>query len=407
MSPATTTDTPASASTSGSTRSGRRTRRAYLERFRETLPGKSLLANHRHAEFALGRFYKAEIEEEDGVLYLVPSFYMVRSPENEEARLAQKKKSHKKGKWEKKLAKVQTTLETFTGEVKPGNQTALGTRAHPFAIYIARMHRRIHELWGFGFLEDLDNKSADYPLNDPNLWVNLELSVNPDGTLHKVTIAKTSGKTEFDVAAVDTVISSAPFEATPEAIRSVDGRIYLRWGFYRNWRQCGTFNVEPSADLAELVVPEREAAAERVPLQLALVVDRSGSMAGPKLAYAKRCASWLAGRLRPADRLALVDYDDRVRLLAPLAPVDHAALARAIDSIHARGSTNLSGGWLKGFEELQRGDAAAVRKVLLLTDGLANQGITDPATLGSPPARAVTASARRRSASARASTRTC
>ena len=107
------------------------------------------------------------------------------------------------------------------------------------------MHRRIHELWGFGFLEDLDNKGADYPLNDPNLWVNLEISVNPDGTLHKVTIAKTSGKTEFDVAAVDTVISSGPFEATPEAIRSVDGRIYLRWGFYRNWRQCGTFNVEP------------------------------------------------------------------------------------------------------------------------------------------------------------------
>jgi hypothetical protein len=63
--------------------------------------------------------------------------------------------------------------------------------------------------------------------------------------VHKVTIAKTSGKNEFDVAAIDTVISSAPYEATPEAIRSVDGRIYLRWGFYRNWRQCGTFNVEP------------------------------------------------------------------------------------------------------------------------------------------------------------------
>ena len=91
----------------------------------------------------------------------------------------------------------------------------------------------------------LDDKAADYPLNNPDLWTNLEVSVNADGTVHKVTIAKTSGKTEFDVAAIDTVLSSAPFEATPEAIRSVDGRIYLRWGFYRNWRQCGTFNVEP------------------------------------------------------------------------------------------------------------------------------------------------------------------
>jgi len=164
---------------------------------------------------------------------------------DEERQVAARKMSSKKGRWERKLDAIKSSLENFVPDVRPGNQTALKTRAHPFALFIARMHRRIHELWGFGFLEDLDNKSADYPLNDPNLWVNLEVSVNQDGSLHKVTIAKTSGKTEFDVAAIDTVISSAPFDATPEAIRSVDGRVYLRWGFYRNWRQCGTFNVEP------------------------------------------------------------------------------------------------------------------------------------------------------------------
>ncbi|HEU4730002.1 MAG TPA: energy transducer TonB [Kofleriaceae bacterium] len=164
---------------------------------------------------------------------------------DEERQVAARKMTSKKGRWERKLDAVKSSLENFVPDVRPGNQTALKTRAHPYALYIARMHRRIHELWGFGFLEQLDSKGSDYPLNDPNLWVNLEISVNPDGTLHKVTIAKTSGKTEFDVAAVDTVLSSAPYEATPEAIRSVDGRIYLRWGFYRNWRQCGTFNVEP------------------------------------------------------------------------------------------------------------------------------------------------------------------
>lgn len=164
---------------------------------------------------------------------------------DEERQVAARKTSATKGRWERNLAAIQSSLENFVPDVRPGNQTALKTRAHPFAIYIARMHRRIHELWGFGFLEDLDNKSADYALNDPNLWVNLEISVNSDGTLHKVTIAKTSGKTEFDVAAVHSVVSAAPYEPTPEAIRSVDGRIYLHWGFYRNWRQCGTFNVEP------------------------------------------------------------------------------------------------------------------------------------------------------------------
>jgi len=164
---------------------------------------------------------------------------------DEERQVAARKMTSKKGRWERKLDAVKSSLENFVPDVRPGNQTALKTRAHPYALYIARMHRRIHELWGFGFLEQLDDKGADYPLNDMNLWVNLEVSVNPDGSLHKVTIAKTSGKTEFDVAAVDTVISAGPYEATPEAIRSVDGRIYLRWGFYRNWRQCGTFNVEP------------------------------------------------------------------------------------------------------------------------------------------------------------------
>ena len=164
---------------------------------------------------------------------------------DEERQVAARKMSSKKGRWEKKLDAIKSSLENFVPDVRPGNQTALKTRAHPYALYIARMHRRIHELWGFGFLEQLDSKGADDPLNDPNLWVNIEMSINPDGTVHKVTIAHTSGKTEFDVAAVDTVITAGPYEATPEAIRSVDGRIYLRWGFYRNWRQCGTFNAEP------------------------------------------------------------------------------------------------------------------------------------------------------------------
>jgi outer membrane biosynthesis protein TonB len=162
-----------------------------------------------------------------------------------ERQVAARAMSAKKGRWERKLEAIKSSLENFTPDIRPGNQTALKTRAHPFALYVARMHRRIHELWGFGFLESLDDKASDFPLNDFELFVNIELSINPDGSVHKTTIAKTSGKLEFDVAALDTVISAAPYNETPEAIRSVDGRVYLRWGFYRNWRQCGTFNVEP------------------------------------------------------------------------------------------------------------------------------------------------------------------
>jgi hypothetical protein len=159
--------------------------------------------------------------------------------------LARRKASHHKGRWEQKLARIHSALENFTPEVRPGNQTALGTRAHPFAIYVARMHRRIHELWAFGFIDALNAKASANPLNDPMLAVTMEIVLGPEGTVDKVTIVRPSGLLTFDVAAVDTVLSAGPYEAPPRDIRSADGKVYTHWTFHRDDRLCGTYFADP------------------------------------------------------------------------------------------------------------------------------------------------------------------
>ena len=136
--------------------------------------------------------------------------------------------------------------------------------------------------------------------------------------------------------------------------------------------------------MLELLAPPAPAQVARRPLALSLVIDRSGSMAGPKLDVTRRCAAFLVEHLAPTDQLSIVSFDDEIRLVAPLVPVgdNRVPLLAAIAGIFSGGSTNLSGGWLKGIETLAALDGEAVtRRVLLLTDGQANVGIKDAGQL--------------------------
>lgn len=118
----------------------------------------------------------------------------------------------------------------------------------------------------------------------------------------------------------------------------------------------------------------------RPPIALMVVVDRSGSMAeADKMSFVREGLHRLVDQLDPRDAVGITAFDDRAELIVPLTRVGEAArLHRAIDTLIPRGATNLSAGLRVGYEALRGYTEPGVRRrVLLLTDAIANVGDTD------------------------------
>jgi Mg-chelatase subunit ChlD len=120
------------------------------------------------------------------------------------------------------------------------------------------------------------------------------------------------------------------------------------------------------------------------PINLALVIDKSGSMAdADKLSRVKESLLTLVNQLRETDTLSVVVFDSEAEVLRPARAVgDREEVRRLIRSLEPGSSTNIHAGLMLGYREaLKHLNREGTNRVVLLTDGIANQGVTDPAQI--------------------------
>lgn len=167
------------------------------------------------------------------------------------------------------------------------------------------------------------------------------------------------------------VVAAFPARATEQQVRldAVAGSSVIKAGETgRVFLRIGLESAQSRAQLA------------RAPLNVSIVIDRSGSMAGAKMEEAKRAAIMAIGRLSARDIVSVVSYDDRVEVEVPATRAsDTRSMVERIRKLTPRGSTAIHAGLIAGAAEVRKFKSREmVNRIVLLSDGLANVGPQSP-----------------------------
>ena len=164
--------------------------------------------------------------------------------------------------------------------------------------------------------------------------------------------------------------------AVPVSLAQSTGSLGVRVQLENEW-------VRPDAPLIHtlLELEGREGAGTaELPLNVALVIDRSGSMRGAKIADARSAALKMLDRLRNGDRVSVISYSESAVVNVSSRRLDSRSrrlIRDAIYGIRDGGATNLSDGLVKGLSEVRRYlDPQSANRVILISDGIANRGVT-------------------------------